>query len=494
MNRLNRYLNPIERLGQEENSYLFPFIANILLCVLSEFYAYSIVHDPLVIGVYIIFLNIAFIIYFSFRDGIVGGLISAVIAIVYYFYIIYTRHYTGQQLVAGVDTTIELGLIYILLAIIIGWLKQTIDKLIGREVNERIWLQTILEQLAVGVIITDNKGKVVQSNKQLENILGIKIPQGFIMGKDEPILQSIENNLPAIPAHSPLSQALKSNKSIIGSEFEFQRKDGKKVTVQVNASVIKNKKKKAIAAASIITDITEQKELERQKDDFLSMASHELKTPITSLKMFIDLQRQQLKEKNSQKANYFNERIQDQANRLKELTNDLLDVSRIQTNKLRFNKEEFDMASIIHDTVEGLQGTTKKHEIIVKGTDREKVFGDRYRIYQVLVNLISNAIKYSPAGKKIFVQSEKDKNYVIVSVQDFGIGVSKMQQEKIFERLYQVTDPQEKTFPGLGLGLYISKEIIERHKGKIWVESIKGKGSTFYFSLPLYASTDKNDI
>src|SRR5258708_7132016 len=162
MNRLNRYLNPIRRLGLGEYSYFFPFIANISLCILSEVYAYNFAHNPLIIGVYIIFFDVAFILYFSFRDGIRGGLISTVISILYYFYIIVTRHYIGQQLSSGVDTIIELGLIYLILAGINGWLKQTIDKLISREVNEKIWLQTILEQLAVGVIITDNRGKVMQ--------------------------------------------------------------------------------------------------------------------------------------------------------------------------------------------------------------------------------------------------------------------------------------------------------------------------------------------
>jgi len=485
MNRINRYLNPIERLGNGENSFFLPLIANISLSILSEMYAYGIAHNPMIVGMYIIFLNAAFIIYFSFRDGVLGGFISAIITVLYYFYIIYTRHYSGQQFTAGVDTTIMLGLIYLMLALIIGWLKQTIDKLIGREANEKIWLQTIMQQLAVGVIITDNKGRIVQTNKQLEHILGMKLPLGFHMGRDSNPLFTTMDNKPKVPAQSTFYQTLKTNKPVVGREFSIQRKDGKNLVVQVNSSLIRNKKKKVIAAASIISDITQQKELERQKDDFLSMASHELKTPITSLKMFIDLQRQQLEEKNSQKAKYFNERIGDQANRLKELTNDLLDVSRIQTNKFRFNSEEFDIASVIHDTVEGLQGTTKGHEIFIKGAKNQQVRADRYRIYQVLVNLLSNAIKYSSAGKKILVEAKRDKDEIIVSVQDFGIGISKTQQEKIFERLYQVTDTQEKTFPGLGLGLYISKQIIERHKGKIWVKSTKGKGSTFFFSLPL---------
>ena len=485
MNRISRYLNPIERLGSGNYAFIFPLVANVLLCIASEFITYNVLHDPIAVGMYIIFCNVVFIIYFAFRDGIIGGLISVVISVLYYFYIIFTRHYKGVQFVSGVDTTIELGLVYLALAFTIGWLKQTIDKLIGREANEKIWLQSILQQLAVGVIIADNRGRVVQTNKQVEQILGVKIPAGFMMEKDKVLVPNVSIPIPPDPMQLPLYQMLNSKKPVVGTEFSILRKDGRKVFIQVSSSTIRNKKKNIIAQASIIADITEQKQLERQKDDFLSMASHELKTPITSLKIFIDLQRQQLKKKNASKAAYFNERIQDQADRLKELANDLLDVSRIQTNKLRFTMEDFDIASVINDTVEDLQGTTQRHEIFVKGVVAQEVRGDRYRIYQVLVNLLLNAIKYSPAGKKIFVQAKRNGKSIVVSVRDFGIGISRSQQDKIFDKLYQVEEPQVKTFPGLGLGLYISKEIVERHKGKIWVKSVKGKGSTFFFSLPL---------
>ena len=326
----------------------------------------------------------------------------------------------------------------------------------------------------------------MQTNKYVEQILGIKIPPGFVMGKDKALITTTSTNKLPESSHSPLYKTLSTNKPVVGEEFDILKKDGKKAYVQVSSSIIRNKKKKVIAAASIISDITQQKELEQQKDDFLSMASHELKTPITSLKMFIELQRQQIEDDNQQKSKYFNQRILDQANKLKELTNDLLDVSRIQTNKLRFTMEEFDISSVIHETIEGLQGTTKGHKILVKGVKNHHVKADRYRIYQVLANLISNAIKYSPTGESVIVEAKQDKKNVIVSVKDAGIGISKLHQMKIFDRLYQVTDPHEKTFPGLGLGLYISKEIVERHKGKIWVKSTKGKGSTFFFSLPLY--------
>ncbi len=146
---------------------------------------------------------------------------------------------------------------------------------------------------------------------------------------------------------------------------------------------------------------------------------------------------------------------------MKELVNDLLDVSRIQTGKLNFSKEKFKLNELIAETIDGLQGTTNNQPLLYKSKQSFEVFADKFRICQVLTNLITNASKYSPENTAIVIQA------------------------KIFERLYQVTDVTEKTFPGLGMGLYISKEIIKRHRGNIWVEGEKGKGSTFYFSLAL---------
>lgn len=239
-----------------------------------------------------------------------------------------------------------------------------------------------------------------------------------------------------------------------------------------------------------VTDISEQKRLEQEKSDFLSMASHELKTPLTSMKIFIELLHAEVTKINAEKPGYLVGRVRDQANRLAELTGDLLDVSRIETGKLRLNKEDFDITELVSDTVEGIQPSTLVHQLLIKGRIKENICADRYRIYQVLVNLLTNAIKYSPEGEKIIITLKDHAREVEISVQDFGIGIKKEQLEKVFDRLYQVTDPEEKTYPGLGLGLYISKEIVERHKGKIWAES-EGKhtskekrGSTFYFTLP----------
>ncbi len=484
MKRFLRYINPLDHLGDTQYSFIFPLVTNVTLCILSEIFAYGIAKNPMIVGVYIIFLNVAFIIYFTFRDGVVGGFVTTIITVLYYFYIIQTRHYKGQELSSGIETTFFLTIIYLLLASIIGWLKQTIDRLIEREANEKKHLETIIQQLPVGILITDEKAKLTRRNKQADAILGIKIPIGFSFGKDTLIEEKIDAK-PILPTKAPLLKALHTGKPVIGKEYTYTRNDKKILALRVSSAPIHNKKKKIIAAVSIITDITHQKELERQKDDFLSLASHELKTPLTSLKMFIDLQKNQLKKKEINKLTYYNQRIADQTDKLKELVNDLLSVSRIQTGKLKFNNESFDITDVIVDTVEGLQATAANHTIQIIDKKKYIVKGDKYRIYQVLVNLISNAIKYSPNGKKIVVRTEKIKQNLVISVQDFGIGISKEQQGKIFNKLYQVSDSTERTFPGLGLGLYISKEIIVRHKGKIWVESRKDKGSTFFFTLPL---------
>jgi PAS domain S-box-containing protein len=230
------------------------------------------------------------------------------------------------------------------------------------------------------------------------------------------------------------------------------------------------------------SDITQQKLIEQEKSDFLSMAAHELKTPITSMNMFVDLISREVMKLNHEKSSYFAKRIKEQTDRLSELTGDLLDVSRIETGKLKLNKSKFKLSELIEDTVEALQSTTS-HNFIIDSPIDSTVNADKYRIYQVIVNLLTNAIKYSSPDKNIVVSVKEKNGELITGVRDYGIGISKDKHDKIFDRLYQVTDPKEKTFPGLGLGLYISKEIVERHGGKIWLKSKKGEGSTFYFSL-----------
>lgn len=231
-------------------------------------------------------------------------------------------------------------------------------------------------------------------------------------------------------------------------------------------------------------ELQQRTEMDKTKDDFINLASHELNTPITSLKIFSKVLRSKVTPEKATEIKRYLDKIDEQTNKLTMLITDLLDISRIQTGKIRIDKEKFNLSSLITDTIEGIQGTTHIHTIVTNQHFTKDVYADRYRIYQVLVNLLTNAIKYSPKGGDIVVKTVKKGKEVIISVADSGIGIDKKFQQKIFERLYQVPDSKEKTFPGLGIGLFISREIIRMHDGRMWVESTKGKGSTFYFTLP----------
>jgi len=214
------------------------------------------------------------------------------------------------------------------------------------------------------------------------------------------------------------------------------------------------------------------------------MASHELKTPVTSMKIYANVMERKIDTFSKTELHQYVKKIDEQTNKLTSLIANLLDISRIQTGKMRIDKEPFDLNSVINDTVEAIQETTRKHKIIVKGNVKKLIYGDKYRIYQVIVNLLTNAIKYSPNGGNIIITKRDAVKNIEVCISDQGIGIEKIHQVKIFDRLYQVSDPNEITFPGLGIGLYITADIIKRHKGKIWVKSTKGKGSSFFFTLP----------
>jgi len=466
------------RLGYPSYSVLFPLALTILTYTILELVAYFILRDPNAVGIPAICLSIFLVVYLAFRDGILGGVIAATVTIAYYLFIVYSRHYAGEQLKTGVITIAILGVVYFMIAGLIGWLKETIDGLIEKQLNEKKRLKAILQELPVGVVVADSDGKLVQANKQAEYFAGGHIGSGLTIGKDL-FINIMQNGKLVHPSVAPLTLALKG-KTTFKKEFEIKNGE-KEFIVSITTSSIKNKKGKIIAAASIINDITAQKEMEKRKDDFISMASHELKTPLTSMSLYLSALKNRVDKRDPKTVKILNS-VQNQTVRLSELVNDLLDVSRIQTGKLNFNYEVFRIDELALEVVADLQDTTT-HQIQLSKTNAILVYGDKFRIYQVITNLITNAVKYS--SDKILVKVIKSKGEIIVSVQDFGIGISNEQKNKIFDKLYQVTGNDEKTYPGLGMGLYISKEIVKRHHGKIWVESKKGSGSTFYFSLPV---------
>jgi two-component system CheB/CheR fusion protein len=244
----------------------------------------------------------------------------------------------------------------------------------------------------------------------------------------------------------------------------------------------------------VMEDITERKFVQDRTDTFMSMASHELKTPATTIKMLVQiLQKRFGKDEDKTFVEYL-EKISEQVNSLTKISSDLLDVSGIRAGKFVLNEELFVFCPLAREIVENCQLLTDTHTIILEGEKTTMMKGDRERIGRVFINLIVNAIKYSPKGDKVIVKISHAKECLTVSVQDFGIGIAVENQKKIFDHSTQVTREKGQHSSGLGLGLYISSTIVQRHGGRIWVESTEGKGSIFFFTLPIPVidQTDEN--
>jgi signal transduction histidine kinase len=240
------------------------------------------------------------------------------------------------------------------------------------------------------------------------------------------------------------------------------------------------------------TDIEEQKRALTKKDEFISMASHELKTPLTSIKAYIHLLHAALQNgSGTDESRLFVERTQKQVDKLYNLITDLLDISRIESGKLKFNKKWFNFKTLLTNTVEIINQTYPNYKVHIAGDSDVEVFGDDMRLEQVLINYLSNAIKYSPDCKDVYVTTTVNGNKLQVAVKDFGIGIPRENQKKLFDKFYRAEETSNR-FQGLGIGLYICSEIINRHNGTFDVESEPSKGSTFYFTIPIGNKKESN--
>ena len=239
----------------------------------------------------------------------------------------------------------------------------------------------------------------------------------------------------------------------------------------------------------LLEEIEFRKEAERKKDEFISIASHELKTPMTSIKGYIQLLERSVDKNDTQTVKVRLHKVQNQVEKLNLLVADLLDISKIESGKLKFNRKYFNFNKILDHIIEIMQQANPHVKFIRKGEIHTEIFGDEMRIEQVIINYITNAIKYAPESNEVHITSELRGDEIYFSVRDFGIGIAKDHQLRIFDKFYRVEETSER-FQGLGIGLYICQEIIERHQGSIGINSEPGEGSEFYFNIPLHPETD----
>ena len=342
-----------------------------------------------------------------------------------------------------------------------------------------VYVEGILGTMREPLVVLDEKLQIKSINKAFCSTFNIYPDK--IKGVSFYDLGNKEWDTPQM--RELLEKVLPKKNSLENFEIECNFPNTGSLTMAINAHRLMGKDAEEELILLVMENITERKFRQQRTDTFMSMASHELKTPATTIKMLVQIMQKLLKSSNDHELVKYLEKVNEQVNHLTKIANDLLDVSGIKAGKFVLNEESFILSVLVRDVVENCQLLSSTHTIIFHGEDTTQVKGDRERLGRVLINLITNAIKYSPKANKVIVKLVHTKTDVTVSVQDFGIGIAKENRNKIFDHSTQIENEKGQHSTGLGLGLYISSSIIQRHGGSISIKSTKGRGSTFSFTL-----------
>ena len=340
-------------------------------------------------------------------------------------------------------------------------------------------LASIVESTDDPIISKDLRAIVTSWNRGAEKLYGFREEE--MLGK--PIIKIFPKS--RIKELDYIMKTLSSGEALENFQTKRVTKKGKIIDVSLTISPVFNKFGDIVEISVITRDISKQLELERQKDEFVAVASHELKTPLTTIKGYEQILKREVSKFQNPRMNLIMENMEVSINKLNRLVGDLLEVSRIQLSRAKFASLRFDFDKMVDEIIESVQAGEKKHKIIRRGRVDYKFIGDKFRFEQVLSNLLNNAIKYSPESDRVIVDTKKENNKIKISIIDYGIGVNETQRERIFERFYRSENASQK-FSGMGIGLFISSEIVKRYNGTIEVgNNPDGKGSIFTVILPL---------
>jgi PAS domain S-box-containing protein len=346
--------------------------------------------------------------------------------------------------------------------------------------NERSY-RSLMESMAVAVYTCDTEGKVNFYNEAAVVLWGRAPELGVELWCGSHKMYTLEGDW--MPHDQcPAAVSLKEMRAV-KAEAMVQRPNGNMRHVLVFPRPEYNFKGEVIGLINAVIDITERKALERQKDDFMGMVAHELKTPVTSIKGYAQILMKQMQKLEAGKFTDIYGRIENQLNNLTSLIDRMLNAAKIESGKLEFKSDKVDLKALVTEIVNDVQLATKSHQLYLQVDGDSLISGDRELLQQVIINLLSNAIKYSPKSDKIDISVFQQDDEVFFTVQDFGLGVPPDHIENIFEKFYRVKTTNVNRFPGIGLGLYLSAEIVRQQGGKIWAESVINEGSKFSFSF-----------
>lgn len=344
-------------------------------------------------------------------------------------------------------------------------------------------LSRILETMAEGVMIVDVKNKLTYANKMAQEFLNVNESEYGLGEYHNLKWQTYKlDGEPLKAQENPIYLAMKTGKAVFDFEIALQAQDRGLIYVAVNAVPIYDEDKNLTGGIGTFVDVTHRRKAIQQKDDFISVASHELKTPITSLKAALQLLHR-IKDNPGAHLPKLIEQANRSMNKVSNLIEELLNASKITSGQMHLNIRKFKLLTLIEECLLNVNDKFKS-KISIGGDLDLEVIGDPNRIEQVIVNFINNSIKYAPNSNEIKISLEHKDNLAKMSVTDNGPGIHPDKLPHLFERYYRVDDGGAQ-YSGLGLGLYICAEIIKKHNGEIGAESELGKGSSFWFTLPI---------
>ncbi|WP_428331381.1 PAS domain S-box protein [Mucilaginibacter sp.] len=357
----------------------------------------------------------------------------------------------------------------------IGTVIDITDSRLAEEKNSR--LVAIIESSDDAIISKTLHGIVTTWNESATRTFGYT--------PEEMIGQSIIKLIPADRQEEEPQILSRLTNGERVEHFETIRltKDGNFLNVSLTISPIKDSQGKIIGLSKIVRDITEKKQEDIRKNDFIAMVSHELKTPLTSMKSYVQVLLAKAKKDGDPFTITALTRADVQAQKMTTMIHDFLSLARLEDGKIALNKERFDLHPLIKETAHDAQYLSSNHHVQLKDCEDINIYADRDKIGQVLMNLLSNAIKYSPKGGNIIIGCEKMAGKVKVYISDEGVGISEFDKKRLFERFFRSKNEKIRTVSGFGIGLFLVSEILRYHDSKIEVESQENKGSTFYFIL-----------
>ena len=349
--------------------------------------------------------------------------------------------------------------------------------------NER-HLSQILETMAEGVCIVDKSGKLTYTNPMAQKIFGLDQAGLLARAYNDDKWQNLRLNGSPLPEEEhPMTIMMASGKPVFDAEIAIQPRNGERFYISFNAAPIFDDRGMITEGVGTFMDVTNRRKLIQHKDEFISVASHELKTPITSLKLALQLLSRMKDNPSPLKFPQLIDQANKSLDKLSVLVADLLNVSKVNEGQLKLNKTWFKISKVVNECCYHIRAAGD-YTIHTTGDMDLEVLADIDRIDQVITNFVNNAVKYASGSKTIAVHISKDADKAKVSVSDKGPGIPTAKLPFLFDRYYQ-TDAGGDQISGLGLGLYIAAEIIKKHGGQIGVESDLGTGSTFWFTLPV---------